>query len=228
MWRQCSAILGKQVSITYNGCLGEQTLYHYKYSPYLLLPPDLFKEHDTIWYGTFLWSVGASCPSCVLITTMKEINCYPSQNQHNTMVHWWLSALSSDLPHPCDEWWLDSRMILPVIWDLLSMLRHCGLAPQSLLPLVMEQHLPALAAPRLLERKTVQVYPEGAPGYWKSMHHLVAFVVFSLSHLQWVAEICKIRISHSCNWGFPVACSIWESFIYRSWLSECHAGAINE
>ena len=33
--------------------------------PSFLLPPALYAEHDVIWYGVSLWSVGVSCPGCV-------------------------------------------------------------------------------------------------------------------------------------------------------------------
>ena len=47
--------------------------------PFLLLPPALHAEHDIIWCGISLWSVGVSCPSHI-----------PSQLLVGPQpTHWW-------------------------------------------------------------------------------------------------------------------------------------------
>ena len=70
---------GKQGSIMGNGYLGRQMPSLQMSPPFLLLPPALYAEHDVIWYGISLWSVGVSSPSCV-----------PSQLLvHPQPTHWW-------------------------------------------------------------------------------------------------------------------------------------------
>jgi len=57
----------------------EDKRHHSEHTPPLLLPPALYAEYDTIWYGISLWSVGVSCPGCV-----------PSQPlAHPQPARWW-------------------------------------------------------------------------------------------------------------------------------------------
>jgi len=47
-----------------------------------LVPPAFVAEHDIVWYGISLWSVGISCPGCVLSQLLV----------HPQTTHWWSGA----------------------------------------------------------------------------------------------------------------------------------------
>lgn len=64
---------GKQGSVTCTNDLGRQTPL-IRITPFLLLLPGLRAEHDTIWPGIFLWSVGVSSPAVSLHSSL----CIPS------------------------------------------------------------------------------------------------------------------------------------------------------
>jgi len=45
--------------------LGKTNTITPKVPPFLLLPPTLYAQHDVIWHGISLWSIGVSSSSCV-------------------------------------------------------------------------------------------------------------------------------------------------------------------
>lgn len=63
--KRCSAFSGQQGPIRHYSDLGRQTLALQMFSPFLLLSPTSFTQHDATWSVISLWSLGIACPNCV-------------------------------------------------------------------------------------------------------------------------------------------------------------------
>ena len=62
-----------------NGDLEEKLHYSEHVPPFLLLPAAFIAEHDIVWYGKSLWSVGVSCPGCA--PSQLSVHLHPTRGR---------------------------------------------------------------------------------------------------------------------------------------------------